>query len=70
MVVEVERLSEDPEMEYVYRLIEAKEICKIQNERAEDKNMNIIFKPEHISKGDVDGTHLLNHHNITYLISL
>ena len=70
VVVEVERLSQDPEMEYVYRLTEAKEICKIQNDRAEDKNMDIIFKPEHILKGDMDGTYLLNHSHMTYLIRL
>ena len=68
--VEVERLSVDPEQEYIYRLTEAKEICKIQNERARNKNKDIVFKPEHILKGDMDGTYLLNHHHMTYLIRL
>lgn len=68
--VKVERLSSDPELEYIYRLTEAKEICKIQNERARNSNKNIVFKPEHILKGDMDGTHLLNHHHMTYLIRL
>ena len=70
MNAEVERLTEDPEMEYIYRLPEANEICKLQNERAEDKNIDIIFKPEHILKGDMDGTYFLNHYNLTYLIRL
>ena len=48
MAVKVESLSEDPENEYVYRLTEAKEICKIQNDRAEDKNMDIILSLIHI----------------------
>ena len=68
--VEAERLSEDPENEYVYRLTEAKEICKIQNERARNQNKDIVFKPEHILKGDMDGTYLLNHSHMTYLIRL
>jgi len=70
MAVKVESLSDDPDNEYVYRLTEAKEICKMQNDRAKDKNMDIIFKPEHILKGDMDGTYLLNHSHMTYLIRL
>jgi len=68
--IDAERLSEDPLGEYIYRLGEAKRICEIQNDRAERKNRDICFKPEHILKGDMDGTNLINHHHLTYLIKL
>jgi len=68
--IEAERLGEDPSDEYIYRLGEAQRICEIQNDRAERKERDICFKPEHILKGDMDGTNLINHYYLTYLIKL
>lgn len=65
-----ERLSQDPSEEYIYTLGEARRICEIQNDKAKRRKRDICFKPEHILKGDMDGTNLINHYHLIYLIKL
>ena len=64
------RFDFNPDLEYIYRLKEAKEICKERHDESKNKNKNMKFKPEHILKGDGDYTYMLNHRSITYLLRL
>lgn len=63
-------LDFNPDLEYIYTIREAKEICKSREEESKKKNKNLKFKPEHIFNGDGGYTHLLNHKSLTYLLRL